>query len=94
MKTFTLASMLVGTHAAAVPRISLDLSAQGTLITSAGPANDHPDGLLQPDGSKVKSRQDWSEECAASDDQSQATCPFPEARASGAYRFAFRRGSS
>ena len=81
MRTFTLATLGTYAAAAAIPRISLDLSAQGTLVTSAGPASDHPDGLLQPDGSKVKSRQDWSEECAASDVQSQATCPFPEAKA-------------
>jgi hypothetical protein len=67
--------------AASVPRISLDLSAAGTLITSARPAQEHPEGFVQPDGAKVMSRQDWSEECAASDATSQATCPFPEARA-------------
>ena len=59
--------------AAAVPRISLDLSAAGTLITSARPAQEHPEGFVQPDGAKVMSRQDWSEECAASDATSQGT---------------------
>jgi hypothetical protein len=32
--------------AASVPRISLDLSAAGTLITSARPAQEHPEGFV------------------------------------------------
>jgi hypothetical protein len=41
----------------------------------------HDQGLTQPDGTKVVSRQDWTEKCPAGTQTSTKTCPFPVAKA-------------
>ena len=80
MKLLIACVVAAAAGAVAPPKISLDL-ARGSLIRTLKQAVPHPEGLLQPDGTPVTSRQDWSEECAASTATSEATCPFPQARA-------------
>ena len=80
MKLLIACVVAAAAGAVAPPKISLDL-AKGSLVRTLKGAVPHPEGLLQPDGTPVTSRQDWSEECAASTATSEGTCPFPQARA-------------
>ena len=65
MKLLIACVVAAAAGAVAPPKISLDL-AKGSLVRTLKGAVPHPEGLLQPDGTPVTSRQDWSEECAAS----------------------------
>ena len=67
--------------ASAPPRIELDLAPAMTNYSLANPIyRDHNDGLRQPSGEKVQSRQDYSARCTAGT-STEATCPFPIAKA-------------
>lgn len=76
---FSLLFAAVGA-AMAPPKISLDLEgmvASTKLATSI--YRPHNEGLKQPSGKVVKSRQDWTEKCAAG--RPAAECPLPKAKA-------------
>jgi hypothetical protein len=67
--------------AVAPPKISLDLAGVSNsykLTTSI--VRPHDQGLTQPSGAAVMSRQDWTEKCPAGASTAQ-TCPFPAANA-------------
>ena len=67
---------------AAPPTISLNLEGMAGAYKLAQPLyRPHDQALKQPDGAKVKSRQDWTEKCPAGATTSTKTCPFPVARA-------------
>ena len=64
--------------AAAPPRIELDIAQAEKLAESI--YRPHNDGLKQPNGDAVLSRQDYTERCSAGSSTFQ-TCPFPVAKA-------------
>ena len=64
--------------AAAPPRIELDIAQAEKLAESI--YRPHNDGLKQPNGDAVLSRQDYTERCAAGSSTFK-TCPFPVAKA-------------
>jgi len=73
---YSLALLTVGATAVAPPKIALDLAALHNAYKLAKPvyrAHDVHKG--------VKSRQDWTEKCAAGRQTTTKTCPFPVAQA-------------
>jgi hypothetical protein len=64
-----------------VPRIELDLSGTHGEKLDQSIYRAHDLGTAQPDGSKVLSRQDWTERCPAGAATTTTQCPFPIAKA-------------
>jgi hypothetical protein len=67
--------------AVAPPKISLTLDESASVTKLApGIVREHDQGLVNPNGKKVSSQQDWTQRCPAGS-ATKANCPFPTAKA-------------
>jgi len=73
-------SLCLAVAAAAVAPPKISVSLDGAYKLAKPIVRQHDQKLTQPDGSKVMSRQDYTERCQAGKDTS-VTCPSPEAKA-------------
>jgi len=72
-------ALVAASAAVAPPRISLDLAGNSYKLKTSI-VRPHDQGLKQPNGAAVRSRQDWTEKCPAGNSNGK-NCPFPVANA-------------